>query len=108
MLNWYGSIPLFLRGLEDLKSLTLKENPKPQFNFEFPKDLDNLKVTRESVLKDLKIETRPKCGQLISEGRLTRNQFTLLKKHIPQLPSYKTVRRDMKQEEEKVCLNIPN
>jgi len=98
ILHWYGSIPNFLHALDELQSFTLKENRKKKFDFDFPKDLADLKVTKDSVLKDLKKQIRPHCGTLVTLGRLSKSQFTLLSRFIPQLPCYKTVRRDRKKQ----------
>ena len=92
ILHWYGSIPNFLHALDKLQSFTLKENRKKKFDFDFPKDLADLKVTKDSVLKDLKKQIRPHCGTLVTLGRLSKSQFTLLSRFIPQLPCYKTVK----------------
>jgi len=94
ILGWYGTVSNFLVCMDELREYTEKAADGDKLNFVFPEDLKNLSVTKEKVLQDLKIELRPHCGTLLTLGRFTRTQFNLIRKYIPHLPCWKTVRRD--------------
>jgi len=97
----FGGIPEFLKCLDEVKSFTENTKVREQeeiFNFDFPKVLSDLAVTKESVITDLKEELRPHCSTLLTIGRFSRRQVTLLTKFIPQMPCHRTVRRDWKKQ----------